>query len=448
MKRLTTLAAAAVLSAAAAAAGEGESPLLSGPYVVGLGTEDATVCWQTPRENKGTVRFRAEGKAEWTAAAETEAAAFHAVRLEKLSAGTEYEARVLAGGQELAALAFRTAPEKADRFTFFVYGDTRSNPGAHEQVTTALLAEARRLKEHTFVLNMGDLASYGSDEEQTARQFFRPAAEMLRWLPIFPARGNHECGTRLFPRYFPAPPRAGPPEKGLTGDNYCFDYGSVRVVVLDQYAAGGEVQAQVKWLSERLAEAKDRWRFVAFHEPVYSNGGHGSNLRWRGAFEGALRAGKVHAVFSGHDHDYERTKPIGGVTYLVSGGGGAPLDFPRPLRPEWSVKFLPVLHFMTVTVSPEKLAVRVLQPGKEGGETKEIDSVEIPADCGWDAGPPPAEGSARDLPPAETVLTADDYRSAPNPWKLPVILASAALLAVALPAAIARRRKQRTAAAG
>jgi hypothetical protein len=27
-------------------------------------------------------------------------------------------------------------------------------------------------------------------------------------------------------------------------------------------------------------------------------------------------------VFNGHDHNYERTVPIGGVTYIVTGGGG------------------------------------------------------------------------------------------------------------------------------
>jgi hypothetical protein len=27
-------------------------------------------------------------------------------------------------------------------------------------------------------------------------------------------------------------------------------------------------------------------------------------------------------VLSGHDHDYERTAPLNGVTYVVTGGGG------------------------------------------------------------------------------------------------------------------------------
>lgn len=27
-------------------------------------------------------------------------------------------------------------------------------------------------------------------------------------------------------------------------------------------------------------------------------------------------------MLSGHEHDYERFKPIGGVVYVVSGGGG------------------------------------------------------------------------------------------------------------------------------
>jgi UDP-2,3-diacylglucosamine pyrophosphatase LpxH len=30
----------------------------------------------------------------------------------------------------------------------------------------------------------------------------------------------------------------------------------------------------------------------------------------------------VQMVFSGHSHNYERSVPINGVTYMVTGGGG------------------------------------------------------------------------------------------------------------------------------
>ena len=81
----------------------------------------------------------------------------------------------------------------------------------------------------------------------------------------------------------------------------------------------------MKWVADRLAEANDRWKLVVLHEPTYSSGSHGSAKTTRGILEPIMVAGKVHAFLGGHDHDYERTKPIGGIVHFVTGGGGAPL---------------------------------------------------------------------------------------------------------------------------
>ena len=45
-----------------------------------------------------------------------------------------------------------------------------------------------------------------------------------------------------------------------------------------------------------------------------------------------LAAGHVDVLFCGHDHIYERgvgSTPTGKLTYVVTGGGGAPLYNPR-----------------------------------------------------------------------------------------------------------------------
>jgi hypothetical protein len=76
--------------------------------------------------------------------------------------------------------------------------------------------------------------------------------------------------------------------------------------------------------------------FVVLHEPPYSSGTHGSNLEVRQALVPLFEQGGVDVVFAGHDHDYERTVPLWqeqtaasdqqGVIYIVSGGGGTPLN--------------------------------------------------------------------------------------------------------------------------
>lgn len=162
----------------------------------------------------------------------------------------------------------------------------------------------------------------------TARQFFTPAAPLLARLPLVPVRGNHENGTDLFKQYFPWPGR--PADHG-GADDLCFDYGSARLVVLDQYTSLSAGDKRMAWLAAKLAEAKDRWKIVAFHEPIYSTGSHGPNVEFRELVEPVLVAGRVHAVFAGHDHNYERFKPVQGITYVTVGGWRAPSG-PGPWR--------------------------------------------------------------------------------------------------------------------
>ena len=68
------------------------------------------------------------------------------------------------------------------------------------------------------------------------------------------------------------------------------------------------------------------------HRSPYSAGGeHGSDLAVRSAFGPIFERHNVQLVLSAHEHVYERTRPIregssgSEVTYLVTGGGGAPL---------------------------------------------------------------------------------------------------------------------------
>jgi ABC-type sulfate transport system permease component len=57
------------------------------------------------------------------------------------------------------------------------------------------------------------------------------------------------------------------------------------------------------------------------HHPAFSSSKHGSEepvrKRWVPLFAGA----GIKLVLSGHDHDYERTTPQSGVTYITTGGG-------------------------------------------------------------------------------------------------------------------------------
>jgi hypothetical protein len=69
---------------------------------------------------------------------------------------------------------------------------------------------------------------------------------------------------------------------------------------------------------------------------------------------------QVDLVFSGHDHDYERTVPIGGVIYVVSGGGGK--DLYEAGRSEWTAFSRSVRHAVLVRIDGRSLSLEAIEP--------------------------------------------------------------------------------------
>ena len=76
---------------------------------------------------------------------------------------------------------------------------------------------------------------------------------------------------------------------------------------------------QRRFLERTLARSDARWKVVALHHPPYSAGYQGSSTRLVAYSRPLFECYGVQLVLSGHDHDYQRSKRIRGVTYLVSG---------------------------------------------------------------------------------------------------------------------------------
>ena len=72
-----------------------------------------------------------------------------------------------------------------------------------------------------------------------------------------------------------------------------------------------------------MKNAKEDWKVVFFHHPLYSSGErHGSDTELRDTLEPLFVTYGVSIVFTGHDHFYERIKPQKGILYFVVGSGG------------------------------------------------------------------------------------------------------------------------------
>ncbi len=144
------------------------------------------------------------------------------------------------------------------------------------------------------------------------RGAFGPGATVNRF---FPSLGNHDwvaAGAQPYLDYFELP-----------GNERYYDLerGSVHLFFVDSdpHEPDGITRdsRQALWLRDALARSTAPYKWVLFHHPPFSSGPHGSTaeLQW------PFRAWGATALFSGHDHDYERLD-VGGMPYVVVGTGG------------------------------------------------------------------------------------------------------------------------------
>lgn len=277
--------------------------------------------------------------------------------------------------------------EDNPNFDFLAFGDSGS--GSEEQ-----LELAAQMEKFTpdFAVHTGDVLETGLDSDADY-QYFKPYARMLSRAPFFLALGNHDYGRDLKKEsgkgFIKAnyQPFHSVPLTGLPPHYYFFDVGNARFFVLDtnafygaRFAPGLEPGSkQYKWLDYFLSKTKTAWKFIILHQPIYSTGAHNLLEAERAALEPLFLKYKVDLVLQGHDHDYERTKPVregladdnNGIVYITLAGGGRPLYFQRT-NADWSDKFLPVYHFAYFEMRDKNLKMTVYD--KEG---RVIDTLEM-----------------------------------------------------------------------
>jgi 3',5'-cyclic AMP phosphodiesterase CpdA len=208
-----------------------------------------------------------------------------------------------------------------------IYGDTRSNETTHRQVVQAIAAHKPKIAFHTGDLNTKGIAQSEYDI------FFQISQPLTDLCPIYPAKGNHERSEPLFLSNFPA----------LNGKTYyTVMHEGLRFIVLDSTRELAPNSEQYKWLSSVLADSMAS--IVMLHHPIFSSGAHGDELGLSLYLPGLLSGSGVKAVFSGHDHNYERSE-YNGISYIVSGGGGAPMRESKTANPH-SLIFLLENHYI------------------------------------------------------------------------------------------------------
>jgi len=251
------------------------------------------------------------------------AGTWRVTELSKLKPGTAYEYEVRTDAAWSRPSVFSTLPRAGAPLRFDVFADQ----GDCQSFKDACKVIAGIAADHpAIVIGAGDL-SYGSENGRAADD--RWTNDIAPWAtsaPIAPSWGNHEA------EYPDKDPLAGFKARFAlpgTEDWYSFTAGPVHFVVLpERYVPVSSGTPYHEFLKHDLASATAdpgvHWIVAFGHRPVYSTGTrHGPELRYQRNLVPLFEQYHVQLVIGGHEHNYERTTPINGVTYVVTGGGGA-----------------------------------------------------------------------------------------------------------------------------
>jgi 3',5'-cyclic AMP phosphodiesterase CpdA len=214
-------------------------------------------------------------------------------------------------GVPAASATVAWAPLPADGLALHIVaaGDLGER-GARLDATARAVATIDATQRLDGLLLLGDNVYPAGDPARLPGTVFRPFAPVLAHAPLYAILGNHDVRKGRGDAHAAA--------LGMPGRWWAEHLGPVLLVGLD--STQRDDPAQLAWLDRTLAAATEPWRVVALHHPPYSAGYQGSSRGARRAFVPLFERHGVQLVLSGHDHDYQRSVPLGGVTYVVSGG--------------------------------------------------------------------------------------------------------------------------------
>ncbi len=250
----------------------------------------------------------------------------------------------------------------SQQFKFVVFGDNRpfNNQDTQPPIFKQIVQDVEWIHPD-FVVDVGDLIyGYGADARRTYQEYkdFLNVVKIFD-MPFYTVVGNHEVAGAQGQKYY----------RLLLNRPlyYSFNYKASHFVVLDtnvNFPNGKFTQAQYEWFAKDLRTATSAENiFVFMHKPLYEYWDHSKT-----AWSDKIMARKVKTllddfnskyhniriVFQGHEHLYWKAK-FDGITYVITGGAGAPLDG----EPQNGGFY----HFVLVTVNGTHVKTNVFLPG-------------------------------------------------------------------------------------
>ena len=241
-------------------------------------------------------------------------------------------------------------PTRGNRFA--VLGDGGGDRAGQRRVAKTL-RRAHKDRPFASVLLLGDNAHEGRTLKDAIDRPYRKLRR--RGVRFFPVLGNHDVSegkarARAQRRHFGVPRhyrvRPAPGVDAFAIDTTLFQKGSEELY-------GPEVETlrrrELAWLDRQLSRSRARYKIVYGHHSMYTSiraGDPEQTAPLRERLEPVLTRNRVSLYLAGHYHYYERTAPIGGVTHIVSGGGGSKLVQPDRRAPHPRQVAVPEHHVL------------------------------------------------------------------------------------------------------
>ena len=260
------------------------------------------------------------------------------------------------GRDSRSTLAPKSSTEKL-KLKFLVFGDSGAGSTEQKKLAALMVKEKADIAIHT-----GDLAYPSGTETDIKNNVFGIYQRLFKKVNFYPSLGNHDYKTQSGKPFTDA--------FRLPGNEryYSFDYGNTLFIALDTNEPLNESpNKMLEWFAKTLKNnaGKYKWVVVYFHHSPYSSGAvHGSDHQVQAKIVPILEKYKVDVVFSGHEHNYQRSCEIlrgkcvkDGVLYIVTGGGGAPLYKVGP-KMWFTSKQVSAYHYVEASVEDCKLEIK------------------------------------------------------------------------------------------
>jgi predicted phosphodiesterase len=237
---------------------------------------------------------------------------------------------------------------------FAVIGD--SGTGDSEAYEIAKELEAYRQKVgFDFVIMLGDNIYGSHDPGDFAKKFEQPFKPLLdAGVKFYASLGNHDDPNveRLYKPF------------NMNGERYYrFSKGDVEFFVLDSNYMDPQ---QLKWVGDSLQASKAKWKIAYFHHPLYNFGKHhGADVDLRAQLEPMFQKFGVNVVFSGHEHVYERIKPIDNIYYFVMGNSAKLMTKDFHPSDQMAKGFDSDRGFMLVEIDGDQLFFQTIARGRQ-----------------------------------------------------------------------------------